>query len=143
MSDIYGNLTTQEHVVRFTTDAAAPQAGFQMPYQASVMQEDGPQQFYITYRNVESVDVKLSSITPSQFMSFLNGNLQREEYYPSAENLVWETLEYNSGQLNERVLKPLQHNSGYARYSPSMANVPFNSFTCCGECQSNLQEHNQ
>jgi uncharacterized protein YfaS (alpha-2-macroglobulin family) len=108
MSDIYGNTTTEEYVVRFTTQAASPQAGLQMPYQPSIMREGGPQQFYITYRNVNTVEVKLYSVTPSQFASFLNGDLRQEEFQPQAENLVWETLEISSGELNERVLKPFQ-----------------------------------
>jgi uncharacterized protein YfaS (alpha-2-macroglobulin family) len=108
MSDIYGNTTTLEHVVRFTTAAAPPQAGLQMPYQTSVMREGGPQQFYIMYRNVQRVEVKLYRITPTQFASFLNGRLRRDEYQPPVVDLVWETVEFNSGQLNERVLEPLQ-----------------------------------
>ena len=108
MSDIYGNLTTREYVVRFTTNPASAQAGLQMPYRASVMQEGGPQQFYITYRNVEYVEVKLYSITAYEFTYFLNGRMQRDDYNPAPENLVWGTVEYNAGELNERVLEALQ-----------------------------------
>ncbi|MCK4693332.1 MAG: hypothetical protein KAT23_06855, partial [Anaerolineales bacterium] len=108
MEDIYGNTTTREHVVYFTTDAAPPRAGLQMPYQPSVMRVGGPQQFYITYRNVGTVDVKLSEITAAQFVSFLNGNMNEYEYVPPPSDLVWQTIIESTGELNQRVLTPLQ-----------------------------------
>lgn len=107
MEDIYGNTTTREHVVYFTTDAAPPRAGLQMPYQPSVMRVGGPQQFYITYRNVRTVDVKLFKITDSQFVSFLNGNMNEYEYIPPPPDLVWQTIIESTGELNQRVLTPL------------------------------------
>jgi uncharacterized protein YfaS (alpha-2-macroglobulin family) len=108
MQDIYGNVTTRERVVYFTTDAAPPLAGIQMPYQPSVMRVGGPQQFYITHRNVQSVEVSLFEITPEQFVAFLNGTLRRYDYLPSTSDLVWQVSLDTRRELNKRVLRPLE-----------------------------------
>jgi hypothetical protein len=67
MQDIYGNTTTREYSARFTTDAMYPQAGFQMPFQPAIVRADGPQQFYVTYRNVSDVRVRLYRIEAWRF----------------------------------------------------------------------------
>jgi uncharacterized protein YfaS (alpha-2-macroglobulin family) len=108
MQDIYGNATTQERVVYFTTDAAPPQAGLQMPYHPSVMRVGGPQEFYISHRNVQSVQVALYEITSDHFVAFLSGALRRYDYTPSEADLVWRISVDARRGLNERVLRPLK-----------------------------------
>src|SRR3990172_3357069 len=108
MQDIYGNTTSREYTARFKTDAEYPQAGLQMPYQPAIIRADGPQQFYVTYRNVTNVRVQLYQIDARQFASFQGGGASQYEYMPPADDLIWETKLRNSGKLNERVLKPLE-----------------------------------
>ncbi len=108
MLDIYGNATTGEHVVEFTTKAAQPHAGLQMPYEPAILRVGGPQDFYITHRNISSFEVGLYNLTTYQFVSFLNRNLDEYDYDPPLADLVWETRQQSTGALNERVLEPLQ-----------------------------------
>ena len=107
MLDIYGNATAREHAVRFVTPAAPPRAGLQMPFQPAVMRLGGPQQFYVTYRNIGRAEVELSRITPSRFVSFLNGGLSQYDYRPEGSDLVWEKRLVATGELDEVVLEPL------------------------------------
>jgi uncharacterized protein YfaS (alpha-2-macroglobulin family) len=108
MLDIYENATTREYVVEFTTEAASPRAGLQMPYGPSILRVGGPQEFYITYRNIGSYEAALYNLTSYQFISFLNGDLNQYDYYPPAADLVWETRQASTGKLNENVLEPLR-----------------------------------
>ena len=108
MLDIYGNATTVEHVVHFTTDASPPYAGLQMPYEPSILRTGGPQEFYVIYRNIRTYDVELYRITTARFVSFLKRDLKTYEYDPPAIDLVWETHQEGAGELNETVLEPLQ-----------------------------------
>ena len=108
MQDIYGNTTTREYSATFTTHAASPQAGLQMPFHPSILRVGGPQEFYIMYRNISRVDLELHSITPTQFASFLTGDLQRHTFDPPSNTLVWSTREFSSGVLNERVFETFE-----------------------------------
>ena len=107
MQDIYGNTTTREYAARFKTDAMYPQAGLQMPFQPAIVRADGPQQFYVTYRNVSNVRVRLYRIEAWRFASFEGGGESRFEYLPPDGDLIWETRLRRSGKLNERVLEVL------------------------------------
>jgi hypothetical protein len=108
MEDIYGNVTTSEFVVEFSTPAAAPQAGLQMPFHPAFMRVGGPQEFYIMYRNVRSVDLELYSITSSEFISFMTGDLHEHNYEPAVNTLIWRTRELSSGDLDERVFEAFE-----------------------------------
>jgi len=108
MRDIYGNATAREHAVRFSTPAAPPTAGLQMPYQPAVMRLGGPQQFYVMYRNIARIELELSRITPSQFVRFLDGDLNQYEYLPAPSDLVWDQRLISTGELNEVVLEALK-----------------------------------
>jgi uncharacterized protein YfaS (alpha-2-macroglobulin family) len=107
LRDIYGNATAREYAVRFTTPAAPPSAGLQMPYQPAVMRLSGPQQFYVTHRNIAHAEVQLSRITPFQFVAFLNGDLSQYDFRVQPSDVIWEQRLVGSGELNERVLEPL------------------------------------
>ncbi|NIM92240.1 MAG: hypothetical protein GTO18_00790 [Anaerolineales bacterium] len=108
MLDIYGNATTEEYVVEFTTPAAPPQAGLQMPFSMSIMREGGPQDFFVMYRNVTRIDFELYQLTASEFVAFMTGDLYRYDYEPPADTLVWETTKFSTGELNERVYEAYQ-----------------------------------
>ena len=108
MLDIYGNAIMDEYVVEFTTGAAAARAGLQMPHGPSIIRTGGPQEFYITHRNIDTYEVALYNLTIFQFVSFLRGDLSEYDYMPVESDLVWETRQESTGALNENVLEPLQ-----------------------------------
>ncbi len=68
MEDIYGNKTSKETVVRFTTPAYSPTASLALPYDIPIFRAYGPpesQQFYAYYTNVSQVNFTLASLTPA------------------------------------------------------------------------------
>jgi len=107
MQDIYGNPISSEAAVNFTTPAAWKQARLQMPWEPALLRVSGPQEFYITYRNVNAVDVKLYTITPQEFIDLQSGKLNRSEYKAPDEDLVWENEVNSTGKLDESVLQAL------------------------------------
>ena len=107
MQDIYGNSISTEKIVNFTTPQNWPMAGLQMPWEPALLREGGPQEFYVTYRNVNSIGVKLYSITPQEFIGLQVGTLNRSEFKPQEKDLVWETELNNSGRINEKALENL------------------------------------
>lgn len=108
MQDIYGNETVTERTVRFTTESAPPMAGLQMPYEPAVLRAGGPQGFYVTYRNVRSIEVALSGTSPAQFISLLSGGLSQYAYRPADDDLVWRRALDTAGKRDELVLESLQ-----------------------------------
>lgn len=112
MQDIYGNEITKGSDIRFTTAAMQPEAALQMPYQPVVLRAAGPQEFYLTYRNVSSVSLQLYRLTPELFTQLENGSRSRSDYQPPASDLVWETEQVSTARLNERQLDLLDLTSG-------------------------------
>lgn len=107
MQDIYGNTTQEAQTVRFKTAAYEASAFLEMPYQSPIFRQDGPQEFYISYRNVSSVLVKLFKLNPEQFVTFQSGAANLSEFRPDSSEMVWSEVINNRGKLNERVLQPL------------------------------------
>ncbi len=107
MQDIYGNSISTEKIVNFTTPQNWPMAGLQMPWEPALLREGGPQEFYVTYRNVNSIGVKLYKITPQEFIGLQTGTFNRSEFKPQEKDLVWEYELSNSGRINETVLESL------------------------------------
>ncbi|MBN2547798.1 MAG: Ig-like domain-containing protein [Anaerolineales bacterium] len=105
MQDIYGNQITQGQTVRFQTGPYAPSAGLQMPYEPAIFRLGGPQEFYITYRNIKTLDARLYRLSVNEFIHFLNGKLQVNEFYPQEDNLIWQAQETSVGELDEIILK--------------------------------------
>ncbi len=108
MQDIYGNKTSQETVVRFTTPPYSPSASLAMPYDIPVFRAYGPpksQQFYAYYTNVSQVSFTLASLTPAQFVSFLNGAASAGQYVLDPQTIIWKNTEKSTGKLDQRVLK--------------------------------------
>jgi uncharacterized protein YfaS (alpha-2-macroglobulin family) len=111
MQDIYGNATTQERVVRFTTAPYQPSASLLMPYETPILRADGSPEgrtIYAGYTNVSSVKLELYSLSAEQFVSFANGSAHEYEYTPPESTLVWEARETSSGKRNQRVIKSFQ-----------------------------------
>ncbi len=104
MQDIYGNEITKGSEIRFTTAAMQPEASLQMPYQPVLLRAAGPQEFYLTYRNVPSVSISLYRLTPELFTQLESGTRSRSDYQPPASDLVWETEQVSTALLNERQL---------------------------------------
>ncbi len=107
MQDIYGNTISSEKTVSFITPAAWKQARLQMPWEPALLRAGVSQEFYITYRNVSAIDVKLYAITPQDFVELQSGMVNRSEYKPMDESLVWETGVTSAGKLNESILQTL------------------------------------
>jgi alpha-2-macroglobulin len=108
MEDIYGNKTSRETVVRFTTPAYSPSASLALPYDIPVFRAFGPpesQQFYAYYTNVSQVSFTLASLTATQFANFLNGNSNAYQYNPDSGTFIWTNQAKSTGGPNERVLK--------------------------------------
>ncbi|HWQ84438.1 MAG TPA: Ig-like domain-containing protein, partial [Anaerolineales bacterium] len=105
MEDIYGNAIARGSEIRFTTAAMQPEAALQMPYQPAILRAGGPQEFYLTYRNVASVSLQLYRLTPELFVQLENGTRSRYDYQPPADDLVWEMEQVSKARLNERSLE--------------------------------------
>ncbi len=111
MEDIYGNATQTEKVVRFTTKMRRPFSSLAMPHEVPIFRAYGPiesQQFYATWINEESVSFTLASITPSQMVSFLSGEISAYRYHPGSQTVIQEWTVRSDGKLNERVVKDFQ-----------------------------------
>lgn len=115
MQDIYGNQIAQGQTIRFNTGPYAPTAGLQMPYEPAIFRTGGPQEFYTTYRNIKSLDIRLYRLSLNQFIHFLNGKLQVNEFYPQDDTLIWQAQETSEGELNESVLKKYTPQSAEGR----------------------------
>lgn len=113
MQDIYGNQTTKETVIHFTTAANDPAARLVMPYDTPMLRlgvTEG-QEFYVSHTNVNSLTLSLYSLTQAQFIGLMSGKQDQYQYNPPASTLVWQTKDNSGGKQNERVL---------AKYSPQM-----------------------
>ncbi len=107
MQDIYGNEIPDTQVFRFTTAAYEPSAYLEMPYQSPILRQGGPQEFFVAYRNVKSVLVKLYRVSPEQFVAFQTGSVSLSDFRPPSSDLVWQEVIDSKGKLNERVLTSL------------------------------------
>lgn len=108
MEDIYGNKTSKETVIRFTTSAYSPSASLALPYDTPVFRASGPpesQQFYAYYTNVNQVSFTLASLTAAQFVNFLIGNSDAYQYGPDPDTFIWTNEVKSTGELNQRVLQ--------------------------------------
>ncbi|HSQ25918.1 MAG TPA: Ig-like domain-containing protein [Anaerolineales bacterium] len=108
MQDIYGNEIPVTQTYRFTTAAHQPSAYLEMPYQTPILRQGGPQEFYVAYRNVTTVLVKLYRVSIEQYIAFQSGAAALHEYRPSVDDMVWQEVIDSRGSLNERVLENLQ-----------------------------------
>jgi uncharacterized protein YfaS (alpha-2-macroglobulin family) len=106
MQDLYGNQITQGQTVRYTTAAYSPMASLQIPYEGpTIFRVGGPQNFYVSSRNVSEVNVRLYSISPDHFaaMQLVYGEENPWNYIPVDRDLVWGVDARVTGETNERV----------------------------------------
>lgn len=107
MEDIYGNTIDKTKTIRFKTGAYRPSAYLEMPYNSPVVRQSGSQEFYISYRNVTSVLLKLYRVNPKLYADFHTGNISLSEFRPDASDMVWQEVIDSRGKLNERVTESL------------------------------------
>jgi hypothetical protein len=126
--------TGSEHAVRFYT-AAPPRAGLQMPFQPAVMRIGGPQQFYVTYRNVRRAEVELSQLTPLPVRLVPERRLEPVRL-PTATPTSSGRAALSSRELNQVVLEPLTpqgadggRSAGFLLLQPRHADIPPSLFT--------------
>ena len=107
MEDLYGNKITQGQTVRFTTAAYEPMANLQIPYEGpAIYRVGGPQDFYISSRNVRDISLRLYRLSPERFaaMQLVYGEENPWNYNPVDNDLVWKSDTKITGRLNERIL---------------------------------------
>ncbi|MEZ4642115.1 MAG: Ig-like domain-containing protein [Chloroflexota bacterium] len=107
MTDIYGNAITEGQTIQFTTAAYAPLAYFNFPGRLGVYRQNGSTAAWITYRNVNRLDVSLYQLNTEQFNSLLHGGLVDVNYVPPDTQLVWGQSVPVSAALND---------TGYKRF---------------------------
>ncbi len=68
MEDLYGNQISQEQTIRFTTAAYDPMVALQLPSEGPVIYRvGGPQDFYVSSRNIKAVSVRLYQLPAKDF----------------------------------------------------------------------------
>lgn len=108
MQDIYGNSIPTGQAVRFQTTAYEPSSSLAMPWGPALMRLGGPQEVYVSYRNVSSVDLSLYHLSPQLFQELSSGTRSQWEYQPPAGDLAWEGSATSTARLNQRQLKRFQ-----------------------------------
>ena len=105
MADLYGTAIKNAYTVSFTTGADSPWVYLLMPWQA-LYRQDGPQEFYVQYDNIASVNFKLYKFTQDELSAYLQNGT------PVAQDLVWTHEEAGSGVLDQQVLKKITLGDG-------------------------------
>ena len=85
MEDIYGNQIDDPFSYVFKTGDLRPGAYLDLPYGPSIYRLGGPMKFYVSYVNVNTVDVSLYQIPASYFAGFSNGTYSRWDFTPPEE----------------------------------------------------------
>ena len=104
MRDIYGNAINESSTVTYSTAAVAPWINLDMPYEA-LYRQDGPQEFYFSYTNIQSAQFTLYRITPEVFISFAQRDINFSSYIPTEKDIVWQYQELSEAPLNQVVKK--------------------------------------
>lgn len=104
--DIYGNAINQAASVRFTSEPLDKMLYLEMPYMP-LYRVDSPQEFFIRYTNINTVDLSLYRVSEKDFLRFQQEELQLEKYTPAEEDQVWMHRERSQARLNEIVLKSI------------------------------------
>ncbi|NPV75206.1 MAG: hypothetical protein HPY59_02405 [Anaerolineae bacterium] len=107
MRDIYGNAINQDSSVRFVTEPLEPSAYLEMPYSETLFRTGIPQEFYVRYTNVSTIDFKLYELSVEKFVNYEENGLQLDKSLPDAESVVWSFRERSQASLNESVLKKI------------------------------------
>ncbi len=113
MRDKYGNMITQDQALTFTTAPAPPNAVLNMPY--NPMYRTGvPNEFYVNYTNVRSLNFVLYKMTAAKFISSQEYPKPLDQLNFSEQDLVWQSVLNASGSLNQQVKQAvsLQQSNG-------------------------------
>lgn len=107
MEDIYGNRTTTDKVVRFTTAARDPALQLVMPYDTPMMRsgEAVDQEFWVAYTNLNRATLEMYTVPQDQFMALVAGKVSLYEYEPPQSARIWQQQLNPSRQLNARKLE--------------------------------------
>lgn len=114
LEDLYGNQITDRYDFSFTTGPYRPAAYLDLPYPPSIYRLGGPMKFYVSYVNVNSVNVDLYHVPASYFAGFTNGTYQQWDFVPPEDwwmnSWYWE----NNKPINEVTRRgvPLEKASG-------------------------------
>jgi uncharacterized protein YfaS (alpha-2-macroglobulin family) len=107
MEDLYGNQISRGQTIQFKTSAYTPMVNLQLPSEGPVIYRvGGPQDFYVSSRNIKNVTASIYQLPAKQFasMQLYYGEASPWSYNPVPEDLVWKSDESINGKLNERVL---------------------------------------
>jgi hypothetical protein len=82
MEDIYGNVTTEERVIRYRTLPYDPELRLRAPYGVGYLNASAEQtRVFMTHRNVSQIDLALYRVPMANFIGALN----QTSYYPARE----------------------------------------------------------
>lgn len=102
MSDPYGNLIQEGQTVRFTTAPYSPYVRFNFPDTFALYRVGGSTAAWVTYRNVDQVNVSLYKILLPQFRSMMSYETNPYNYTPPASQLIWSQDVNVSGVINRK-----------------------------------------
>ncbi|MBN2501339.1 MAG: Ig-like domain-containing protein, partial [Anaerolineales bacterium] len=105
MADVYGNQIQQGLTVTFTTGPLSPSANLRMPYDVVLYRADGPQDFYTSYVNVNTINYTLAEVSAKTFVGMVNYNISRWDYQPPQSDIIREWTVRTTGELNDQVLE--------------------------------------
>ena len=88
LRDPFGNTIQQPLTLTFTTRPFEPSAMLQMPYQP-IYRVDGPQDFYLTYVNLNSYNVSLYRLTFDQFVQASRPG-KGQAFQPPDTSRIWQ-----------------------------------------------------
>jgi len=96
-SDLYGNQIERDYVFNFRTTSYNATAYLEMPYSPVIYRDGGPNNLYIRYVNVNSVQANLYQLNAAQFHALESGNESVWDYAPAENSLLreWSVTNYN------------------------------------------------
>ncbi len=100
MADVYGNPIAQETVVRFNTPLREPLAAFNFPGPLSLYRQGGDNTAWVSYRNVDSVEVQLYRLTLAELDDVYTYRIDRNNFTPPAGQRLWEEKRAVSAESN-------------------------------------------
>lgn len=100
MADVYGNQIAEDTVVHFSMPMREPSAVFNFPGPLSLYRQGGDSAAWVSYRNVETVKVQLYRLTVNQLDDVYAYRIDRNNFAPPAEQLLWEETRPVSAELD-------------------------------------------
>ena len=88
MKDIYGNEVLEGRTLQFRTAPLRSMAFFNFPNDVTFYRPGGPSAAWVTYRNINQLDVDLYRLDLSQFSQMIDSGLERNQFAPT-DQVVW------------------------------------------------------